>query len=94
VIWIGYGKKQSWPNLRYYPSIWLEGLSKTTKTLSQDSQFLGQGLNPEPSECEAGMQRHLVMNSETLFLRVAEKAESNVSIFQFCTAAVIFLILE
>jgi hypothetical protein len=25
------GKKRSWPNLRHYPGIWLEGLRKTTK---------------------------------------------------------------
>jgi hypothetical protein len=30
--WKGYGRKQSWPNLRYYPGICLEGLTKTTKT--------------------------------------------------------------
>jgi hypothetical protein len=27
----GYGRKRSWPNLRYYPEIYLEGLRKTTK---------------------------------------------------------------
>jgi hypothetical protein len=27
-----YGTTQSWLNLRYYPSICLEGLKKTTKT--------------------------------------------------------------
>jgi hypothetical protein len=29
--WKGYGRKWSWPNLRYYPGIFLEGLWKTTK---------------------------------------------------------------
>jgi hypothetical protein len=29
---IGFGRKQSWPNLRHYPGILLEGLRKTTKT--------------------------------------------------------------
>jgi hypothetical protein len=29
--WKGYGRNWSWPNLRYYPSIYLEGLRKTTK---------------------------------------------------------------
>jgi hypothetical protein len=27
----GFGRKQSWPNLRYYASICLEGVRKTTK---------------------------------------------------------------
>jgi hypothetical protein len=30
--WKGYGRKQSQPNLRYYPGICLEGLRKTRKT--------------------------------------------------------------
>jgi hypothetical protein len=33
----GYGRKRSWLNLRYHPSIWLEGLRKTTKYFSQDT---------------------------------------------------------
>jgi hypothetical protein len=41
--------------LRYYPGICLEGLRKTTKCLGQDSWSLGQDLNPEPPEYEAGM---------------------------------------
>jgi hypothetical protein len=30
--WKGFGNKWSWPNLRYYPAICLEGLRKTSKT--------------------------------------------------------------
>jgi hypothetical protein len=30
--WKGYGRKRSWPNLKYGPRICLEGLRKTTKT--------------------------------------------------------------
>jgi hypothetical protein len=30
--WKGYGRKQSWPNLRYFPNIFLEGLRKLQKT--------------------------------------------------------------
>jgi hypothetical protein len=26
--WRGFGRKQSWPNIRYYPDIRLEGLRK------------------------------------------------------------------
>jgi hypothetical protein len=33
--WKGYGRKQSRPNIRHYPGIWLEGLRKTTKSLSR-----------------------------------------------------------
>jgi hypothetical protein len=44
--WKGCGRKRSWPNLRYYPGICLEGLRKTTKNLSQDSR--------SPPEYEAG----------------------------------------
>jgi hypothetical protein len=31
--WKGFGRKQPWPILRYYPSIHLEVLRKTAKTL-------------------------------------------------------------
>jgi hypothetical protein len=39
--------------LRYCPSIRLEGLRKTTKTLSYSSRFLGRDLKPAPPEYEA-----------------------------------------
>jgi hypothetical protein len=32
-IWEKRGRKRSWPNLRYYCGIWLDGLGKITKTL-------------------------------------------------------------
>jgi hypothetical protein len=38
--------------LRYYPSICQEGLSKTTKNLTQDSRSPARDLNPEPPEYE------------------------------------------
>jgi hypothetical protein len=41
--------------LRYYPGIRMEELRKTTKMLSQDSQFLGRGLNPGHPVYEAGV---------------------------------------
>jgi hypothetical protein len=31
--WKGYGKKPSWPNLRYYPGIFQEEMRKATKSL-------------------------------------------------------------
>jgi hypothetical protein len=33
-------KKLLWPNLRYYPGIYLEGRRKTTTTLGQDTIIL------------------------------------------------------
>jgi hypothetical protein len=42
-------------HLRYYPSIFREGLNKTTKNIIQDSRYLGQGLDPGPPEYEAGV---------------------------------------
>jgi hypothetical protein len=50
--WKGFEWKRSWPNLRYYSGICLQGLSKTTKNLSQDSCSPGRDLNPGPPEYE------------------------------------------
>jgi hypothetical protein len=36
--WKGYGKKQVWPDFRYYPGICLEELRKIIINFSQDSQ--------------------------------------------------------
>jgi hypothetical protein len=51
----GYGKKRSWPNLRYYPNICSEAPMKTMKNLGQDSRSLGWNFNPGPSKYKAGM---------------------------------------
>jgi hypothetical protein len=48
----GYGGKQSWPKLRYYAGICLEGVKKTTENLSQDSWSPGQDMNPGPPAYE------------------------------------------
>jgi hypothetical protein len=53
--WKGCRRKLSWPNVRHYTSICPEGLRKTTKKLSQDSWSLGQELNPELPEYDAGV---------------------------------------
>jgi hypothetical protein len=53
--WKGCERKRSWPNLRYYPSICLEGPRKTVQNLSQDSWSPGRDLNPRPPEYEAGV---------------------------------------
>jgi hypothetical protein len=60
----GCGTKQSWPNLRYYPGICLEGLRKTTKNLTQDNRSPGRDLNPGPPEYEAGV---LPLNHEVRY---------------------------
>jgi hypothetical protein len=44
--WKGYGTKLSWPNLRYYTGIFLEGLRKITLNFSQVSRGLNLG-SPE-----------------------------------------------
>jgi hypothetical protein len=48
-----YGRKRSWPKLRYYPGIWLERLRQTTELLSQDSLSPVRDLNAGLSEYEA-----------------------------------------
>jgi hypothetical protein len=53
--WKGFGRKQLWRNLRYYPKIQLEGLRKTTKNLSQDSRSQGRDLNLGPPKYEVGV---------------------------------------
>jgi len=40
--------KRSWLNLRYYTSIFLAGLRKTTNNFSHNSQGLGPDLNRAP----------------------------------------------
>lgn len=37
--------KRSWPNLRYYPAIYLEGMRRNTEYVGQVSRFLGRDLN-------------------------------------------------
>jgi hypothetical protein len=44
--------KWSWPNLRYYPGICLEGLRKITNNISQDSLSPGRDLNLGPPKYE------------------------------------------
>jgi hypothetical protein len=51
----GRGRKWSWPNLRYYPKICLEGLRKATNNLSQGSWSPSQDLILRPPKYEAGV---------------------------------------
>jgi hypothetical protein len=53
--WECYERKRWWPNLRYYPSIYLERLRKTTKTLSQDTRCPGRDSSPSTPEYETGV---------------------------------------
>jgi hypothetical protein len=53
----GFVRKRSWSNLRYYPGTFLEGLTKTTKTLNQNSRSPGRDLNLGPPEYEAGVEK-------------------------------------
>jgi hypothetical protein len=57
--WKGCGRKRSWPNLKYYLGIGLEGLRKTTKNLSQHSRSPGRDLNPGPPEYEGVLSTRL-----------------------------------
>jgi hypothetical protein len=47
-------RKRSWPDL-CYPEISPEGVRKTTRSLSQDSQSPGRDLNTSPPEYKAGI---------------------------------------
>jgi hypothetical protein len=53
--WKVFGRKRSWPDLKYYPGSCLVGLRKTTKNFSQDSQSLGRDVNLVSLEYEAGV---------------------------------------
>jgi hypothetical protein len=53
--WKGFGKSSRGLILRYYPGIRLEGLRKTTESLSLDNRSLHQELNPGPPKYEAGV---------------------------------------
>jgi hypothetical protein len=51
--WKECGRKWSWPNLRYCPSIFLEKLRKTTKSPYQDRWSSGLDFNVGPHEHKA-----------------------------------------
>jgi hypothetical protein len=71
----GCGRKQSWPNPKVLPRIYLEGLRKTTKNLSEDSQSPGRELYPGPPEYEAGVlairpRRSVMLCWEVIFVYI------------------------
>jgi hypothetical protein len=49
--WKRYGRKRSWPNLRYYSDIFLEGIRK----ISEVSRPPGRDMNPGHFEYKAGV---------------------------------------
>jgi hypothetical protein len=51
----GLGSKRSWPDLRYYAGIRLEGLRKSTKNLIRHSRTPGRDSNPGRHGHEAGV---------------------------------------
>lgn len=63
----GFGRKSSWPKSGCYRSTCVEGLSKTTKNLSNDHRSPGWDFNSAPPECECYhyAQTHPVKFSST-----------------------------
>jgi hypothetical protein len=59
----GFRRRQSWPDLRYFPGIYLDGLRKTTKNLSQDILSPGRDLNPGLTEYESEVLTTRPLNS-------------------------------
>jgi hypothetical protein len=54
--WEGFGRKrQSYPLLKWYPDICLEGLKKTLRNVCQDIWSLSHSSNSEPSGYEKGI---------------------------------------
>jgi hypothetical protein len=53
--WKGFGRKLSWRNLRYYPGIRLEGLTKTKKISIRIGGRRGRESNLGPPEYHVGV---------------------------------------
>jgi hypothetical protein len=53
--WDGCGRKQFWPNMRYYHGICLVGLRNVTKILRKESRHRSRDVNPRPPYYEAGL---------------------------------------
>jgi hypothetical protein len=52
-------KDASWPTLRWYSSIWMEGLNKNMGNLCQDSWSMAQDVNPGSSKSYSTITNHL-----------------------------------
>jgi hypothetical protein len=55
--WKERGRKQMWPNLRFYPGISVDGLRKTTENLSQYSCLQDEILNHDVPNMEKDTQK-------------------------------------
>jgi hypothetical protein len=56
--WKGLSRKRLWPNFKVLSSINLEGLRKTVKNHSQDSQLLGLRFEPRVSRIRSRRVNH------------------------------------
>jgi hypothetical protein len=67
MIWKVYGRKHPWPDLRYYPDIFLEGLNKTMKTVRTARTFRYQaGVLTSGGLVEAIVFEHWRYNTKSL----------------------------
>jgi hypothetical protein len=79
MYWKGYGRKRSWPNVGYSPSIYLEGLRKTSKNLSQDSWSPGRDSSPRPTEYDVELPTTRLQDlvSHSISTTVSRNASAN-----------------
>jgi hypothetical protein len=47
------GRKWLWPNLRYFPELFLEGLNKTVRSVYHDRRWSGRDSKASSAEHEA-----------------------------------------
>jgi hypothetical protein len=79
-IWKGFGRNQSWSNLRCYFGIRLEGLRKDMKILSKDNRYAGRDLNPGAPGSKVGVLTIRPRRSvkwALFILRVKEKGKQS-----------------
>jgi hypothetical protein len=77
--WKRCGGKQSWPNLSYYPGIYLEGLRRGMENLSQVIRSLGQDLKPGPLEYKAGVLTTRSLCKNRSFIRMDQQMLAQVT---------------
>jgi hypothetical protein len=87
-----YGRKESWPNLRYFPSSCLEGLRKTMKTLSHDNQWPRQDLNwASPQYRLEALHRNRQHTEKLAISEYSETSDYHSRIIRFPSSVVQFL---
>jgi hypothetical protein len=74
-------------NLRYHPGFCLEGLRKTTKHLSQDSQSPSKDLKPGPPNYEAVIQSYC-FSSQSVHCLVNDLTARIIIIFSVTSAKI------